>query len=308
MRDVFINTLVGLAKNDPNIMLITGDLGFGVLGEFEKKYPSQYINAGVAEQNMTALAAGLALSGKIVFTYSIANFPTLRCLEQLRNDVCYHGANVTAVSIGGGFSYGGLGASHHATEDLAILRALPNIHALVPSDSWEVEEATKFLASGPGPGFLRLDKTLTQRSTPTSDNFEYGKARLIRDGSDATVFTVGGVLDDVLETADLLAKKNISLRILTMPSISAVDIEAVKKSVKETDHLFTVEEHRIVGGLGSAIAEELLETGVYPKLFKRFGITGSGFITDVGSQAYMKQVVGLDSNSLALSINAALES
>ena len=139
MRDVFIAALSEIAAANPDVIIITGDLGFGVLDDFERNFPRQYINAGVAEQNMTAVAAGLALSGKIVFTYSIANFPTLRCLEQLRNDVCYHKANVIAVSIGGGFSYGGLGASHHATEDIAIMRALPNMHALVPSDAWEVK-------------------------------------------------------------------------------------------------------------------------------------------------------------------------
>ena len=126
MREHFIRRLYDLAGENPRITLVTGDLGFGVFNEFRDSFPSQFINAGVAEQNMTGLATGLALEGRIVFTYSIGNFPTLRCLEQIRNDACYHMANVKVVSIGGGFSYGALGVSHHATEDLAIMRSLPS--------------------------------------------------------------------------------------------------------------------------------------------------------------------------------------
>ncbi len=129
MRDIFINTLISLVEKNPEIVLITGDLGFGVLNDFIDKYPENFINAGVAEQNMTGLAAGMALEERVVFTYSIGNFPTLRCLEQIRNDICYHNLNVNIISIGGGFSYGSLGVSHHATEDLAILRSLPNLNS-----------------------------------------------------------------------------------------------------------------------------------------------------------------------------------
>lgn len=306
MRDIFVETLIELAAENPDIVLITGDLGFGVLGRFEEKFPKQYVNAGVAEQNMTALAAGMALSGKTVFTYSIANFPTLRCLEQLRNDVCYHKANVIAVSIGGGFSYGGLGASHHATEDIAILRALPNIHAMVPSDKWEVEEATKFLSRGVGPGFLRLDKTLPDTTGSVPDEFTFGRARLIRDGADATVIVVGGILQDVMEATSLLDQRGISIRVLTMPSVSHIDLDAIAKAVEDTDALFTVEEHRVVGGLGSAVAEHALEKGLKPSVFRRLGIQGSGFVTDVGSQAYMKKVVGIDGPQLAGEIQKSL--
>ena len=145
MRDAFIRALSELADQDPSIVLVNGDLGFGVLNDFIANRPTQYLNAGVAEQNMTAVACGMALEGARAYTYSIANFTTLRCLEQLRNDVCYHDANVTAVSVGGGFSYGQLGMSHFATEDLAILRALPNMTVVAPSDPWQAAELTKQL-------------------------------------------------------------------------------------------------------------------------------------------------------------------
>src|SRR5437660_2477489 len=137
MRGAFFRTLVKLAECDERIYLIVGDLGFGVAETFAQRFPCRFLNAGVAEQNMTGMAAGLALSGKIVFTYSIANFPVLRCLEQIRNDVCYHGANVKIVAVGGGLAYGSLGASHHATEDLAILRSLPGLVVAAPGDPLE---------------------------------------------------------------------------------------------------------------------------------------------------------------------------
>jgi len=146
MRDTFVRTLIELAKEDKNIELVTGDLGFGVLKPYWEAVPEQFTNAGIAEQNMTTLAAGMALTGKTVFTYSIGNFPTLRCLEQIRNDCAYHNANVKVVCVGGGFVYGSLGMSHHATEDIAILRALPDVVVLAPGDLVEAEEATKAMA------------------------------------------------------------------------------------------------------------------------------------------------------------------
>src|SRR3954468_17255260 len=154
MRDAFTRRLEELAAQDPRIFLITGDLGFGVLDPFEKKFPKQYLNAGVAEQNMTGLATGLALEGRVVFTYSIGNFPTLRCLEQIRNDAAYHEANVKIIAIGGGFSYGALGMSHHATEDLAILRAIPGITVVAPGDDLETRGATRALVETPGTCYL----------------------------------------------------------------------------------------------------------------------------------------------------------
>ena len=144
MRDFFIEELTKHATANPNIMLITGDLGFGVFDEFSRDLPAQFINAGVAEQNMTMVAAGMAIEGKKIFTYSIGNFPTLRCLEQIRNDVCYHDLDVCIVSIGGGFSYGQLGMSHHAIEDLSIMRAIPNLRIFVPGTlddvGWAIDQ------------------------------------------------------------------------------------------------------------------------------------------------------------------------
>ena len=161
MRDTFVKRLSEHAARDPRIMLITGDLGFAVLTDYWQRFPKQFLNAGVAEQNMTGMAAGMALEGMITFTYSIANFTTLRCLEQIRNDAAYHDANVKVVSVGGGFSYGAMGVSHHATEDLAIMRSLPSVTVVAPGDLWETAEATSALIAHPGTCYLRLDKTMT---------------------------------------------------------------------------------------------------------------------------------------------------
>ena len=159
MRDNFIRILTELAPRRPELMLLTGDLEFGVLNEYITRFPRQFLNVGVAEQNLSGLAAGIAFEGYTVFTYSIGNFPTLRCLEQIRNDICYHDANVKIVSVGGGMSYGSVGFSHHCTEDLATLRSLPGMLVLSPGDLWEAAEASRYLVSHHGPAYLRLDKS-----------------------------------------------------------------------------------------------------------------------------------------------------
>src|SRR5450759_1448901 len=205
MRDRFIQTLCGLAESDPSIMLITGDLGFAVLDEYRRRFPRQFINAGVAEQNMTLVATGMALEGHIVFTYSIGNFPTLRCLEMIRNDAAYHDANVKVVCVGGGFSYGALGISHHATEDLAIMRALPGVTSVSPSSLWEVAEATTAITKAAGTCFLRLDKDKGPDG-PLDEPFVLGRPRVLRRGADVALIVTGGILSEVVKAADDLER------------------------------------------------------------------------------------------------------
>ena len=209
MRDTFVKTLVNLAKEDKNIELITGDLGFGVLKPYWETVPDQFTNAGIAEQNMTSVAAGMALEGKTVFTYSIGNFPTLRCLEQIRNDCAYHHANVKIVCVGGGFVYGSLGMSHHATEDIAVMRALPDVVVMCPGDLVEAEEATKAIAKYQGTCYLRLGRGGEKRIHEKVDNFEIGKAIKIKesDKKKIAIFSTGAILDEASEAVKLLEKK-----------------------------------------------------------------------------------------------------
>lgn len=297
MRDHFIKQLHALAENDPKIMLITGDLGFGVFNQYREERGSQFLNAGVAEQNMTTIATGMALEGYKTFTYSIGNFPTLRCLEQIRNDAAYHGANVNVISIGGGFSYGSLGISHHATEDLAIMRSLPDVTSVAPCGHWETMEATKAIAALPGTCFLRLDKDFGDDSPRNGETFELGKARILREGQDCSIIVCGGILSEAQKAAEKLSEAGIETRIISMHTIKPFDSASVIKAALETGAIVTLEEHTLHGGLGSAVAESLLDAGVSPKRFLRIGLE-AGFSSIVGSQSYLRSRYKMDCDSI----------
>ena len=297
MRDTFIARLEQLAASDPRVMLITGDLGFGVLTGFAERRPRQFLNAGVAEQNMTGLATGLALGGRVVFTYSIGNFPTLRCLEQVRNDAAYHDANVKIVAIGGGFSYGSLGMSHHATEDLAIMRAIPSITVVSPGCLWEVEEATSAIARLNGTCYLRLDRSSAGRTNQPGEQFALGKMRRLREGNDLAIIATGGILGAALEAADALASDGVRARVLSAHSIRPFDAGAVLDAARETGGILTVEEHVVDGGLGGLVAETCLEGGVAPRAFHRVGLRG-GFSSVVGSQEFLRTHYEMDASAI----------
>ncbi len=305
MRDAFVARLCALAAREDRIVLMTGDLGFKVFDEFRERFPRRFINAGVAEQNMIGLATGLALEGRVVFAYSIANFATLRCLEQSRNDAAYHQANVKVVAAGGGFTYGALGVSHHATEDLAVMRALPGITVVAPGNAWEAGEATEALANTPGVGYLRLDRAGAAASPAISEPFRLGKARLVRAGNDCSIIAVGGIVCEALSAAQHLCRHGISTRVLSMHTVKPLDIEALTDAARETKTLCTLEEHVLNGGLGGAVAEALLDAGIVPVRFLRFGL-GDQFSSIVGSQEYLRRAYGLDAKSVANRVARAL--
>ena len=305
MRTAFINELFALAKQDPRIVLIVGDLGFGVVTPFMEQLPAQFLNAGVAEQNMTGMAAGMALSGKIALTYSIANFPTLRCLEQVRNDVCYHNANVKVVSVGGGFTYGAMGATHHAVEDLAVMRALPGLLVVAPGDPIEARATTRAIIEYTGPCYVRLGKAGEPIVHPSSINFELGKAIHMREGRDATLISIGGILQNTVRAAERLAKKGIETRVLSMHTLKPLDVEAVLAAARDTEAIFTIEEHSILGGLGTAVAEVLAEAEGIKAPLKRIGVPPA-FSPHIGSQEYMQQCHGLTDEAIALTVAQTL--
>lgn len=306
MRDTFIGQLVELALKNPRIMLVTGDLGFGVFDQFREQCSSQFLNAGIAEQNMTGLATGLALEGRIVFTYSIGNFPTLRCLEQIRNDACYHNANVKIVSIGGGFSYGALGISHHATEDLAIMRSLSDLTVVSPCGLWETYEATKALVDMPGTCFLRLDKSFgNDAPQDEAEQFKLGRARVLKKGADVSIMVTGGILEEVQQAVDILESKGVSVQIISIHTLKPLDKDTIIKAAKDTSIIVTIEEHTIHGGLGGAVAETLMDNGVYPDKFLRIGLE-AGFSSIVGSQQYLRKQYGLDAEAIAAKIRKLL--
>lgn len=272
MRTAFIETLTELAEQDERIWLLTGDLGYSVLEKFAERFPKRYVNVGVAEQNMTGVAAGLAMCGKIVFTYSIANFPTMRCLEQIRNDVCYHNVNVKVVSVGGGLAYGPLGYTHHGVEDLAVMRALPNMAVVAPGDPVEARLATRAVAEWDGPCYLRLGKAGEPAVYDSEPEFKIGVPTLVRGGGrDVTLVSTGGALKVAVETARVLEGRGVSASVVDLHTLRPIDWEALR-SLVTTPVVATIEEHSVVGGLGSAVSEVLALTGWRGEAFYCFGV------------------------------------
>ncbi len=304
MRDRFIQTLAGLAEADPHIMLITGDLGFGVFDEYRHRFPKQFINAGVAEQNMTLVGTGMALEGFTVFTYSIGNFSTLRCLEMIRNDAAYHGANVKVISIGGGFSYGALGVSHHATEDLAIMRSLPDVTTLSPTSLSEVTAATEIAAKTSGTFFIRLDKDFGPDGL-TSEPFVLGRPRKLLSGRDVALFATGGILSEAIRAAEKLQSIGISVSVYSVHSINPIEATCFLEAAKAHSAIVTLEEHTINGGLGGLILETLSDYSAVPKVFLRIGLDRC-FSSVVGSQNYLRSVYKMDAEHIFHRIKNAI--
>ena len=305
MRNACLETLLELAKEDERVVFITGDLGYGVVTPFMEQRPRQFVNAGIAEQNMTALATGMALLGKIAFTYSIANFPTLRCLEQIRNDACYHSANVKIIAVGGGFAYGPMGPTHHAVEDLAVMRAMPGMTVVAPGDPVEARAATRAIKDHPGPCYLRLGKAGEPIVHRSAIDFQLGRALRLREGRDATLIATGGILMHTLRAAERLSRDGMETRVLSMHTLQPLDTEAVLVASRETRALFTVEEHSVTGGLGSAVAEVLAEADGHKTVFKRIGIA-PGLSHQAGSQEHLRQRHGLTEQLIARCVAGAL--
>lgn len=301
MRDTFVRTLVELAKQDKNIELITGDLGFGVLKPYYETVPDQFTNAGIAEQNMTTVAAGMALEGKTVFTYSIGNFPTLRCLEQIRNDCAYHNANVKIVCVGGGFVYGSLGMSHQATEDLAILRALPDVVVMAPADLVEAEECTKALVKYPGTAYLRLGRGGEKRIHDKIENFQIGKAVKVHDGEKVAIFSTGAIFEEVTAAYEELKEKGFNPAVYTFPTVKPIDKDTIEEVAREFELIVTCEEHNIVGGFGSAVAEVLAEMKDKKAVLMRIGLNDE-YSVRVGNQKYLRQQYGIDNEAIVRKI------
>lgn len=304
MRDTFVNTLIDIAKKDSSVILVTGDLGFGVLKPFWEQLPNQFINAGIAEQNMTGLAAGMALEGKTVFTYSIGNFPTLRCIEQIRNDCAYHNANVKIVCVGGGFVYGSLGMSHHATEDIAIMRALPSVTVMAPGDLVEASHATRAIYEKQGTCYLRLGRGGEKQIHEKIDHFQIGKAIKIKEGAHVAIFSTGAIFDEVIEAHSMLNNIGINPAVYTFPTVKPIDEKTIKYCAENFDLIVTVEEHNIIGGFGSAVAEVLCELKNAPQLM-RIGLNDH-YSSIVGTQKYLRDYYGMSAQHITNRIKDAV--
>jgi len=300
MRDAFVRTLDRLATSDPKLLLMTGDLGFGVLNDYRERHPTQFANVGVAEQNLAGVGAGLAMAGHIVYTYSIGNFPTLRCLEQIRNDICYHRVPVRMVTVGGGLAYGALGPSHFATEDLAIMRALPDLAVVAPGDPTEVEALLPQIHQLPGPAYLRLGRAGELRIHAEGTPITLGVPVVARTGRDVLLLTTGGMLPVALKAAELIEADGLSAEVVSVHTLKPFAAEWIAAAASRFPIVITCEEHTIIGGLGGAVAEALLEAGVNP-VFRRFGLPGI-FPAGIGSQEYLRTVNGLDATALRATV------
>jgi len=305
MKKVFNQTLLELAKENNRIYLILADIGYGEIEPFAQLFPKRFFNVGVAEQNMTGIACGLALEGKIAITYSIANFPTLRCLEQIRNDVCYHNANVKIVIIGGGVAYGALGISHHSTEDLAIMRALPNMVVLSPCDCVEAKAATIAMIEHNGPVYYRCGYKGEKDLHSGPIDFKIGKAITVQDGGDAAIIFTGPIGYNALLAQKILSEKGILCRIISMPTIKPIDSETILKSAQETGVIITLEEHNLSGGLGSAVAEVLADNNLSPVKFKRIAFPDI-YVSRVGSQEWLRAKYGMSPSEIAQTVKCLL--
>lgn len=306
MRAAFIRSLIDSARADERIFLLVGDVGYSLVEPFAEEFPDRFLNVGVAEQNMIGIATGLALCNKVAFVYSLANFPTLRCLEQIRNDACYHNADVKIVAAGGGLAYGALGATHHVTEDLAIMRALPNITVIAPGDPIEAALATRAVAERPGTCYLRLGKTGDPIIHQTTPDFHIGKAITMRDGSDITLIATGGILYNTMQAAKQLEQYGVQARVISMHTLKPLDAEAVLTAARETSSIISIEEHSIIGGLGSTIAAVLAESNDLHVVFKGIGINDT-FCYQVGSQAYLQKAHSLSVEGIVKAVKSLMK-
>lgn len=300
MRPTFIKTLIDLAKKDEKIFLLVGDLGYGVVESFQEQFPRRFINMGVAEQNMIGAAAGLAMSGKIPIVYSIVTFAALRPLEFIRNDVCFQNLNVKIVGVGAGLTYSQYAVTHQAIDDLAILRILPNLVILNPGDPIETRLATIAALKHVGPVYIRIGKKGEPNVHKKDFSFVIGKAITLKNGKDFTVIATGNILENTAKAVALLEKSGFSVRFLSMPTIKPIDQETIKKAAKETKAIFTVEETFDIGGLGTATAEVLAESG-FSKLFKKIAIPNH-YPKEIGSQNYLRGIYGLQPDQIAATI------
>lgn len=250
-----------LAKKDRDIMVLASDSrGSAAMGPFAESYPDQFVEVGIAEQNIVGIAAGLAHSGKKPFVTSPACFLSMRSIEQIKVDVAYSGTNVKLIGISGGISYGALGMSHHSLQDIAVARAIPGLAVVLPADRHETKRLTEELVNYEGGVYVRIGRNPVE-DVYESDNYEFaiGKAVMMREGNDVTIISAGETVRVALDAHELLAQWGISCRVLNMHTIKPLDEEAILKAARETGSIVTLEEHSIYGGLGAAVAEVIVQ-------------------------------------------------
>ena len=301
MRDTFVRTLLEEAKKNPDIILMTGDLGFGVLDTFQRELPGQFINSGVNEQAMMGMAAGIASTGKRVFVYSIGNFPTLRCLEQIRNDVCLMNNPVVVVSVGAGYAYGSQGYTHHALEDIAVLRALPNMEVIVPADPFETVGITKHLTATRKPSYLRLGKS-NEPNIHTSDvKCTPGKINTLIEGNAGTLIFSGSVGTVAITAHAKLLEDSISTSVASMPFVSRIDLDFLRDAAQKGP-IVVIEEHSYRGGVGSSVLESLSQNAINARI--ALVASDQNNLSQIGDQEFLRIQNGITVENVILKFKA----
>lgn len=304
IRSAFGKTLAKLGHTHPEIVVMDADLACSTQTQiFQKEFPERFFDVGIAEQDMIATAAGLAAAGKTPFVSSFAMFATGRTYDQIRNSVCYPEFNVKVVGTHGGITVGEDGASHQALEDISLMRSIPNMSVIVPADCKECEQVIKFAADNYGPMYIRIPRTNVCDIFGEDYEFDFCKVKLVEEGSDVTVITNGETLAEVIEAGEILKKEGYSVQILHAPVVKPLDGATIIEKAKQTKFVITVENHSIIGGLGSAVCELLAE--YYPVPVHRFGINDT--FGQSGKWDYLLEYYGLTAEKLAKSIKKQID-
>jgi transketolase len=304
MRATFIRKLLDWAERDPTLTVVTGDLGYTVFEPFMEKYPQRFLNVGVGEEDMIGISAGLALAGRKVFAYSITPFSTARPLEQIRLDVCYHQLPVRIIGAGAGLSYGTLGSSHHGTEDLATLRALPNMTVCAPADKHELAALLDWSMEYDGPVYIRIGRSVEPDVHSAPPTLTLGRGVPAFHAGDAfSILACGNMVWTAVQAAKQLQAAGLQGQVFSIPFVKPLDEELVRTLAARP--LFTLEEHSRIGGLGSAVAEVLVDSALRPPAFMRIALPDA-FQKKVGSHDYLRRLNGLMPEQVAETIQKKL--
>ncbi len=305
MRNTFARVITEVARENPNVVLLSGDIGNKLFDDFKDHAPGRFYNCGVAEANMIGVAAGLGLNGFFPFAYTITPFITTRCMEQIRLDVCYHESPVTIVGTGAGLSYTELGPTHHSLEDIAMLRLLPGMRVICPADPLEVELAVRAVAADPGPTYIRLGKKGEPILHTGRPDFKIGRAITLREGSEVCILFTGNIGAVALGAANLLDEKGISVRVESFHTVKPLDETLLARVFADYPLVVTLEEHNRMGGLGGSIAEWRNDHAPDGARLERIG-TEDRFLHSLGSQNWSREIFGLTAPAVVGRIEKAL--
>lgn len=307
MRNAFAKIIVELAEKDPSVVLLSGDIGNRLFDDFKIRCPGRFYNCGVAEANMMSLAAGMASCGLRPVVYTITPFLTYRCIEQIRDDVCYHQQRVVIVGTGSGLSYASLGTTHHSCEEMGMLRLLPGMSVLAPADSFEVEMTLRSALSHTGPVYIRIGKKGEPSVHSKAIPWQMGEVFALENGSDIAILSTGTLLKESLETAALLKEAGHSSTVLSMPTVKPLNTGVLEDAFTRHRLVVTVEEHSILGGLGGSVAEWLTDNPHIRAGLLRIG-TPDAFLHRNGEQEHARHILGLTHEKMAERIMTRLAS